>query len=848
MGWRSLVLLLCLNAAWAQETQDKKKDEEKDTTTVRPLVDRILVPLRYHASRRPRKGDPGYESWADEYEYLRKRAVRKVLVTIRFAGPNGEGKRLDIGPGIEALLSPLLAIGDDAKMWAIAGELLALEPDSTKCWSSLKGLLNGMRARKLRGTAAWLELHGWARTLRRTAGIDGEAALAAELLAASVSYELGDRTAARRGAEAALRGDSRSEELRRDARRLRSRVSLLTTGQEAPGFRIVALREGEPEIVLDDYRGRCVLLHFWHCDDPDAAYVRIAGKCRSQLAESDLVVLTVPVYDGSEPPQDVSGKTEGFAWPVTAANHVAQDTARAYGVDGISALFLLTPDGRVIKSDPWPTGDPVPGVRKLVRQAAGPPLTERLRQAGSWPTCRALWHDLVARRQTRFADGTWRLAKQLAPPAYCALMLASAHGKGARPRTVAGEDIHERLVAAWCDLRLRGDRARWDRATAKLARPKSDECLAVVDALHDLGLWGDAVRKPLERIAARCRRWETVSMALRTIHFSDTTASPKALRRHLLAKRWQVRLALADALRAYRHKDAVDLLIQLLGDKRRRVRGRAADHLELLTAVSLGHSQKRWAKWRRKQGADLKLRPREVSVYRPFRPPERKYAHKDYYGLQIASDRVVFVLDKSDSMYYGLFDGVVEEAQAHLESAGPTTRFNVIEFADKPKPWSKELVPANRVNISAAVQFLTRDTPYGPTNIIDALRHALHTPDVGAVVLLSDGLPNRGNPSKPDRIRAAVQKENRYTRIAIHTVQLLVGRVFPHDGPRGSDIPPLDDGERDRRDKLSAWAPTSDLGAFLHRLAQENDGHYGVGFADKWKPAPGTKFRPNTDD
>ena len=240
--------------------------------------------------------------------------------------------------------------------------------------------------------------------------------------------------------------------------------------------------------------------------------------------------------------------------------------------------------------------------------------------------------------------------------------------------------------------------------------------------------------------------------------------------------------------------------------------------------------------WRRAQGKHLAVRPREISIYRPFRPPDRKYAHHGYHGLQIASNRLVFVLDKSESMFYGLFDGVVEEMEAHLSSVGPTSRFNVIEFDEKPRAWGKKLVPANDANLRGAVEYLNRAKPYGPTNIIDSLRLGMLTPDLDSLVLLSDGLPNRGTPNEPGAILAAIRKENRYTRYAIHTVLLMEGRAFKHDQPK-ENLPP----STTRRRSAGAWiretAHQTPLGAFLKQLADENDGSFGIGFADAWLPA-----------
>ncbi|MHC4819720.1 MAG: hypothetical protein ACYTF8_16870, partial [Planctomycetota bacterium] len=80
----------------------------------------------------------------------------------------------------------------------------------------------------------------------------------------------------------------------------------------------------------------------------------------------------------------------------------------------------------------------------------------------------------------------------------------------------------------------------------------------------------------------------------------------------------------------------------------------------------------------------------------------------------------------------------------------------------------------------------------------------------------------------------------------IHTVQLLRGRTFTHDQAKDK-IPPLDRREKDRRRKMRENATETELGGFLAQLAQQNDGTFGVGFADAWMPPPGAKFRPSSD-
>jgi len=130
---------------------------------------------------------------------------------------------------------------------------------------------------------------------------------------------------------------------------------------------------------------------------------------------------------------------------------------------------------------------------------------------------------------------------------------------------------------------------------------------------------------------------------------------------------------------------------------------------------------------------------------------------------------------------------------------------------------------------------------------MDSLDLGFDVKDVDTVVLLSDGLPNRGAATKPGDIVRLVAGENRYTRLAIHTVWMARGRMFEHDGPRGKDKPPLDEREKARRKRIRAGAPAHPLASFLMELAQLHDGTFGVAFGDMYKPPPGAGTRPSTD-
>ena len=836
-----LVITLTLLPARAEEPVSLGKHVEAVVESLR---------LRYFALMQGARTKEERAVAVAEFEKARAAAARKLEALI---APRGELEELpfdDLSPACEALLRWPLAPPDDAVL-ELAPRLLLLDVTSPFCWDYLDSVVSHFASTRRAAGVPWDRLRTWSRETRGRPGIRAGAQRALELLEARAALELGDRRGARRIAELLLDGGKGSESLREAALEIRSRAALLGVGREAPHFDLPALEAGKQHRSRD-LRGRVLLLYFRHENDITLAYDRLVEKCREKIPRSQLSILVVPLGVTAAEHEALVYEQRSRGWPFAAPGEVSVDVARAFGAEAISALFLLSPEGRVGLVLPQPGGERIGlgTVREIVNETMGPPLEMTLGQlggAGSWSDFRRTWHGLLDRNRRSFEPSTWQAARAAGNRARLALLLASNPGEAADAarKTLDGSaDPHVRLVLAWLDRVAGGG---WKQATAALAKPQSDECLSVLDRLYDLGLRGEDLVPVLERAAARGKRWEPISMALRALAFQETVTSPRALRRLAKHKRWQVRLALAEGLRAYRHKESVDLLITLVGDKRIRVRESANESLELLTGQVRGTSQKRWKKWRQAQGADVRLIPREISRLRPYRKRDRRYAPRGYFGVHVASNRMVYVLDKSESMFYGLFDGVVDEMSAQLASAGPTTKFNVIEFDAAPRIWQTKLQPANAANVRKAVAFLQRSKPYGPTNVIDSLRLGMRVADLDSIVFLSDGLPNRGDPAQPDPIRSSVAVENRYLRIAIHTVLLLRGRSFPHDGPRGKEIPPLDEKEKARRAWLREQAPVLALGNFLKRLARENDGTFGVGFADSWRPPPGAATRPSTD-
>jgi hypothetical protein len=757
----------------------------------------------------------------------------------------------DMGLVYEAMLGPRVAPGGEASR-ELAKKLLAADPDTVSAWPIMLSLSRDVEATAWRDETApvWTGLQKWAADFRADPSTHGETQRALDLLLAHLALVQGVPAQAARLAGGIVQAEKGSMSLREMARRVRGRASLRAAGIEAPPFRLSRGGADAGDVALADLRGRIVLLLFSFDDDEEKMLHAAAADLAHDLASDDLAVVIVPLTSA------VTSFGSSVDEQSVEYGDASRKVADAYGVLDVSALFLLGPTGQILKSQGWDSLTASEDAVSLARTTLGAPLPDLLTSVAaerSWASFPAAWRRVLARKRGEYEQATWQAAQTAGPKAVYALLLAAASA-GKKPAADVVPDassVQGKIVAAFCAHRFgQGDDA-WKKIAGQFqTKSDVDVMLDVVDAMLDLGLAGDDVRPAMEQAAMKARDWRVASTALRVLAFQDCDAAPP----HGVVARgkdkvWQIRLATAEALRAYRHAEAVAPLIEMLGDERQRVRCQAAASLKSLTREDFGVSQKQWATWRRAQGQKLELPARELNAATMAKSEGHDYAVSTYFGAKVASDRVVLVLDKSETMYYGLFDTGVEEVRSFLEGAGPTMIFNVIEFSDTIRPFRKKLVPANASNVAAAVEYLAKDKPYGPTDTADALREALAVEDVDTIVYLSDGEPaNRGTPLDPAGMLEMVAKLNRYQRITIHTLWMTQGRQFPLDGPRGKDKPPIDEKEASRRRFVREHAAeVTDTCKFLQALASANGGSFGVAFGDQYVPAADAPTRPSSD-
>lgn len=164
-------------------------------------------------------------------------------------------------------------------------------------------------------------------------------------------------------------------------------------------------------------------------------------------------------------------------------------------------------------------------------------------------------------------------------------------------------------------------------------------------------------------------------------------------------------------------------------------------------------------------------KPRRGSAPSPPSPEPEADAGRLFYGIPLPKGDFVFVLDASASMNrkvdgVKVIDQVVRRVRDLLDEMRNGQKFNIVFFNAGAKVHLRRLVPRSDDSARIAGRFLNKIRAEGPTNLEAGLRAALRDPDVGEIILLSDGVPNRG----AVRSSTGVQFMLGRRRVRIHTV------------------------------------------------------------------------------
>lgn len=238
-----------------------------------------------------------------------------------------------------------------------------------------------------------------------------------------------------------------------------------------------------------------------------------------------------------------------------------------------------------------------------------------------------------------------------------------------------------------------------------------------------------------------------------------------------------VQLAAIDALRRHRRKEAIPVLIDVLEEfqpYRDRTWYEARSTLISLT----GQAFEEIADWRKfwdGVGADFdpKILGKKKTASSMTEVKKIK-ASVDFFGSEIFSRNVVFVVDVSGSMTMydeGDYDGHDVERQRErlfrskkhvagaLKKLPRSANFNVIAFSNKVFSWQKTLQPATKGRVASAIKFVASLKANEATHTDDALKNAFRDLRVDTVILLSDGAPvRRDKGTRDDRSSGLIRE------------------------------------------------------------------------------------------
>ena len=294
-------------------------------------------------------------------------------------------------------------------------------------------------------------------------------------------------------------------------------------------------------------------------------------------------------------------------------------------------------------------------------------------------------------------------------------------------------------------------------------------------------------------------------------------------------------------------KDAIEPLIEGLKVGRLRARQKARTALKGLAQSLYGHEKdygvdpNGWTGWwnKVKRGVD------------PDDPSFAEMETASYFNFPIHSDRVLFILDVSGSMnwpdaprdsgirpadwkerridiaHIELFKALKQLAEQNRgripkkakpddtsdlpyapseEGVEPPTLFNVATFSGGVMPWQKRSVLATDESVSSAIAWTEKQLPRGGTATYDALEYGIGQAEVDTVYFLSDGVPSSGRCQDRETLLAEVRKTNRFRRVSINTVALIIG-ISPIESVRKYEDP-------------------DDMAELMSRIASENQGRF----------------------
>lgn len=276
----------------------------------------------------------------------------------------------------------------------------------------------------------------------------------------------------------------------------------------------------------------------------------------------------------------------------------------------------------------------------------------------------------------------------------------------------------------------------------------------------------------------------------------------------------RVQEAVAEVIRARKADEGIPVLIELLRTGRLRVMDTARSALEEISGEKHGLDPSAWERWRERQEKDEP----------PAEEQDPAGSVATYYGMNVLSDQVLFVVDVSGSMKAGeptRIETAREELTKTLDQLNRKTLFNIVCFSGQPVWWREQEVEASPKNVADAKKFVEGLDAGGGTNVYDTLVEAFEKNKlVDTIFFLGDGSPSLGTFTEQEEILARLRWINRFRKVRIHAIALLRGEVPRFGGRMGPGL------GRGRSVSGERAYDEEEAARFLARMAAEHDGTF----------------------
>ncbi len=443
------------------------------------------------------------------------------------------------------------------------------------------------------------------------------------------------------------------------------------------------------------------------------------------------------------------------------------------------------------------------GMRRVLTAAARPSLVLKL--AGrveelAWSDLRRLFHILQAVKLDKLEPFFFSLLSEDEPKSRAlAVLYFRDHRRADLVRHLERIAQEETLLpATWAALALAdatGNSRPWDRIRRRLASGGLQQRWTRLLNLADAGLEGATARAWLAESLERHKDWRLLTALL---PLAGTAALPDFADRvdvFLTHRRWQVRLAAIEALVRDGRREILPQLARAVGFDHYRLARKAADGLAYLTGKRFGVAPTAWEAWIAKLPQSWV--PLRLPIDLQDSQANDRYGPR-FYGLDLRSNRIVFVCDISGSMDGGKLEALKLELRRAISSLSPPGAYNVLLFSDSVTSFFGGIRTATPSRKQGTVDRLKDVRAAGGTNLWGGLEKAFADKQADTFVVLTDGQPSSGRITQASQILEAVRQRNLYRRIQIHALFVTAAKT------EGVDA-------------------SSD---FMRRLADENEGSF----------------------